>query len=104
VVQAAVPNRDVGFVRPGIEARVKVDAYPFQQFGTLPARVRTVVPGLGTDNSFTVTLDLLSTRLSGGDRDLPLFPGLEVEAELLTGRQRLISRLLAPGSAPRAAK
>jgi len=100
VVQAAVPNRDVGFVRPGIEARIKIDAYPFQQFGTLPARVRTVVPGLGNDNSFTVTLDLLATRISDDERALPLFPGLEVEAELLTGRQRLISRLFAPG-APR---
>lgn len=104
VVQAAVPNRDVGFVRPGIEARIKVDAYPFQQFGTLPARVRTVVPGMGNDNSFTVTLDLLSTRISSSERELPLFPGLEVEAELLTGRQRLITRLLAPGAAPKAAK
>ena len=98
VVQAAIPNRDVGFVRPGIDARIKVDAYPFQQFGTLPARVRTVVPGLGNDNSFTVTLDLLSSRIADADRVLPLFPGLEVEAELLTGRQRLISRLFAPGS------
>jgi len=104
VVQAAVPNRDVGFVRPGIEARIKVDAYPFQQFGTLPARVRTVVPGMGNDSSFTVTLDLLSSRISSSDSELPLFPGLEVEAELLTGRQRLITRLLSPGAAPRAVK
>lgn len=104
VVQAAVPNRDVGFVRPGIEARIKIDAYPFQQFGTLPARVRTVVPGLGNDNSFTVTLDLLATRIADADRVLPLFPGLEVEVELLTGRQRLMSRLFAPGSPRRRAE
>ena len=101
VVEASVPNRDVGFVTPGTQARIKVDAYPFQQFGTLPARVRTVVPGLGDDNSFTVTLELLQTRIAVSDRALPLFPGLTVEAELLTARQRLITRLLAAGAARR---
>ena len=98
VVEASVSNRDVGFVTPGIDARIKVDAYPFQQFGTLAARVRTVVPGLGNDNSFTVTLDLLENRISASDRELPLFPGLAVDAELLTARQRIITRLLAAGS------
>ena len=94
VVEAAVPNRDVGFVKPGIEGRVKVDAYPFQQFGTLRARVRTVLPGLGRDNNFTVRLDLLETRLAAGDTALPLFPGLAVDAELFTSRQRLITMIL----------
>jgi len=98
VVEASVSNRDVGFVKPGIDARIKVDAYPFQQFGTLAARVRTVVPGTGNDNSFTVTLDLLESRISASDRELPLFPGLAVDAELLTARQRIITRLLSAGS------
>lgn len=99
IVEATVPNRDVGFVRPGIEARIKVDAYPFQQFGTLPARVRSVLPGLGSQNNFTVRLDLLQTRISTRNGDLPIFPGLAVEAELLTSQQRLISLLLEPGAA-----
>lgn len=92
IVEAEVPNRDVAFVRPGIEGRIKVDAYPFHEFGTLPARVLTVLPGLGTDNSFTVRLELLQTTL--GSQRLPLFPGLAVEAELLTARRRLLDLLL----------
>jgi multidrug resistance efflux pump len=94
VVEAAVSNRDVGFVKPGIEGRVKVEAYPFQQFGTLRGRVRTVLPGLGRDNNFIVRLELLETRLSAGDTPLPLFPGLAVDAELFTSRQRLITMIL----------
>jgi len=94
VVEAAVPNSDVGFVRAGIDGRVKVDAYPFQQFGTLPARVRTVLPGLGRDNNFTIRLDLLQTTIASRDGDLPIFPGLAVEAELMTVRQRLINLVL----------
>ncbi len=104
IVEAAVPNRDVGFVRPGIEGRVKVDAYPFQQFGTLRARVRTVLPGLGRDNNFTVRLELLDATFAAGGTTLPLFPGLAVDAELFTSRQRLVNLILGPGavSAPAA--
>ena len=98
VVEAAVPNRDVGFVKPGIEGRVKVDAYPFQQFGTLRARVRTVLPGLGRDDHFTVRLELLDATFAAGGATLPLFPGLAVDAELFTSRQRLINLILGPGA------
>jgi multidrug efflux pump subunit AcrA (membrane-fusion protein) len=97
VVEAAVPNSDVGFVRAGVDGRIKVDAYPFQQFGTLPGRVRTVLPGLGRDNNFTVRLDLLQSKIASGDGDLPLFPGLAVQIELLTVRRRLISLVLESG-------
>lgn len=93
LVEAAVSNRDIGFVRSGIEGRVKVDAYPFQQFGTLPVRVRSVLPGLGRENNFTVRLELLRNTIGGVD-GLPLFPGLAVEAELMTSRQRLIQLVL----------
>lgn len=99
VVEAAVPNRDVGFVKPGIEGRVKVDAYPFQQFGTLRARVRTVLPGLGRDNNFTIRLELLDATFAAGGTTLPLFPGLAVDVELFTSRQRLIHLMLGPSAA-----
>ena len=101
VVEAAVPNRDVGFVKPGIEGRIKVDAYPFQQFGTLKARVRSVLPGLGSQNHFTVKLELLETKMATRTGDLPIFPGLAVEAELLTASQRLINLLLEPSAIAR---
>lgn len=103
VVEADVPNRDVAFVRPGIEGRIKVDAYPFHEFGTLAARVQTVLPALGTDNSFTVKLQLLDTSIGTRGERLPLFPGLAVQAELLTAKRRLLDLLLesrAPAARP----
>lgn len=93
VVEADVPNRDVAFVKQGIDGRIKVDAYPFHEFGTLPARVLTVLPGLGTDNSFTVRLQLLETTLGARGERLPIFPGLAVQADLMTARRRLLDVL-----------
>ena len=39
-------NRDVGFAKPGQEAQVRVDAFPFTQFGSIPGRLKSV----GTDS------------------------------------------------------
>ncbi|QPN69369.1 HlyD family efflux transporter periplasmic adaptor subunit [Synechococcus sp. CBW1108] len=39
-------NRDVGFARPGQEAQVRVDAFPFTQFGSIPGRLKAI----GTDS------------------------------------------------------
>ena len=35
-------NRDVGFAKPGQEAQIRVDAFPFTQFGSIPGRLKRV--------------------------------------------------------------
>jgi pyruvate/2-oxoglutarate dehydrogenase complex dihydrolipoamide acyltransferase (E2) component len=94
IVEASATNKDVGFVRPGVEARVKVDAFPFQEFGTARARVTKVLPAVGSTSSFTVVLELVDQKLTSASGDHHLFPGLSVQADLITGRQRLIQLLL----------
>ena len=94
IVEASATNKDVGFVRPGVEARIKVDAFPFQQFGTARARVSKVLPAVGNNASFIVQLELIDQKLSVGGTDYHLFPGLTVQADLITGRQRLLDILM----------
>jgi multidrug resistance efflux pump len=94
MVEASATNEDIGFVRPGVEARIKVDAFPFQQFGTARARVSKVLPGVGTNSSFVVHLDLFDQALRVDGAEHRLFPGLTVQADLVTGRERLIDVLL----------
>ena len=31
-----IPNMDIGFVKPGQEARVRIDAFPFARYGDVP--------------------------------------------------------------------
>jgi len=94
MVEASATNQDVGFVHPGVEARVKVDAYPYQQFGTARARVTKLLPAVGSNASFVVQLELLDQKLSVDGTDYHLFPGLSVQADLITGRQRLLDILM----------
>ncbi len=94
IVEASATNQDVGFVRPGVEARVKVDAFPYQQFGTARARVSKLVPAVGSNASFVVQLELIDQKLSVGGTDYNLFPGLSVQVDLITGKQRLLDILM----------
>src|SRR5262245_24731788 len=92
-VETSVANKDIGFVRPGVIARIKVDAFPYQEYGTARARVTKVLPAAGT-SAFVVQLDLLDQVLIAEGREHRLFPGLTVQADLVTGRQRLLDVLL----------
>jgi len=94
MVETTATSKDVGSVRPGVEARIKVDAYPFQQYGTARAQVVKVRPAGGANASFVVQLDLLDQSLTVDGTEHRLFPGLTVQADLVTGRQRLLDVLL----------
>jgi hemolysin D len=93
-VEAKVTNRDVGFLQPGVEARIKVDAFPFQQFGTARARVSKVLPAVGSNTSFIVQLEMLDQKLIVNGAEYNLFPGLTVHADLITGRRRMLEVLM----------
>lgn len=92
-VLAHLANKDVGFVRPGGLARVKVDAYPYAQFGTLEARVTRVFPD-PEGPTFVVKLALSRATIDVHGVAAPLFPGLQVHVDLLTRERRLADMLL----------
>ena len=78
-VAAKVPESDIGRIRVGQSASVRVDAYPDQRF---EARVREIAPrAVKTDNvtSFEVELDLI-----GPAPDLRI--GMTVDVNFQTGR------------------
>jgi HlyD family secretion protein len=94
MVEANIPDKDIGFVRQGIDALVKVDAFPYQQFGTARARVAKVLPAFGGNAGFVVQLSLLDRKLTAAGADHYLFPGLSVQVDLITREQRLLEALM----------
>ena len=41
-IECYLPNQDIGFVKPGPEAVVKIESFPFTRYGTINARVTRV--------------------------------------------------------------
>ncbi len=99
-IEARVANKDIGFVREGQEAVIKVEAFDFTRYGVVDGRVRK----LSRDAFATptgervylahVTLTARAVQVDG--RRTPLAAGMAVTTEIRTGRRRLIEFLLSP--------
>jgi len=98
--EVMLENKDIGFVRVGDTAAIKLDTFPFTRHGTLPATVTRVSPDAieheqrGPLYAVTLTLDARTIEVDGQPQ--PLRPGMALSAEVRTGSRRVIGFLLSP--------
>ena len=92
-VEAVISDRDIAAVKPEMTARIKINAYDFREFGTIPAQVREVTPQLDRPGEFKVVLDLLQNKLTQNGETIKLQPGLTVQVEMQTEKKRLLQLL-----------
>lgn len=96
-VEATVHNKDIGLIELGLPAKLKLDAYPFQKFGVVPARVSGIERSGG---DYRVTLDPERTTIAVRGSIRPLRDGLALTAEIRTDQQTMLSMLLRPFQKP----
>jgi hemolysin D len=100
LVEAIVDNQDIGFVKEGQTAEIKVEAFPFTRYGMLHGRVVQVSNDAKQDDKlgliFTAEIALPRETMQIDGRPIHLTPGMAVTAEIKTGRRRIISYLLSP--------
>ena len=109
-IRALIRNRDVGFVKPGQAAIVKIDAFPFTRYGTTEGVVEGVSldavgeggPGApdGTPDEFTAgylaRIALTRPALEIDGTVVPLRPGMQAAVDIRTGRRRMLEYVVAP--------
>ena len=120
VVETEVENRDVGFIRVGQAVSVKVQAFPFTEFGVLHGSITSISSDAVTSQAgggahsegvrapvFVARIALDRAAMMVGDCDhagtpssrckaVPLTPGMALQAEIKTGRRRIIDYMLSP--------
>ena len=120
-IEAMISNRDIGFVRSGQEAEIKIDTFNFTRYGLLHGQVLSVSQdavirdrqqdrsndrALGTQNdtsepkgqelNYTARISLDHTRMQIDDRVVNLSPGMATTVEIKTGSRTMLSYLLSP--------
>ncbi len=124
-VEALVANLDIGFIKPGQDAVIKIDAFPFTRFGALHGKVVNIAsaaiseqdakralanataaanvapeapsaPGQAESFVFPVTLSLDEKAMKIDDATIPLTPGMTATVEIRTNSRRVIDYLLSP--------
>jgi hemolysin D len=98
--EVALENKDIGFVKVGQQAEVKLETFPFTRYGTVPATVTRIsadaVPDEKRGALFMATLKLDKSAMTVDGRAIRLSPGMNLTAEVKTGKRRAISYLLNP--------
>lgn len=98
--EAWVPNKDIGFVREGQRAEVKVETFPFTKYGVIDAEVVDLSRDAIADESqglvYAARVRLDRAHIRVAEKDVQLSPGMAVAVEIKTGKRRIIEFLLAP--------
>ncbi|MCB1852830.1 MAG: HlyD family type I secretion periplasmic adaptor subunit [Gammaproteobacteria bacterium] len=99
-VEALVENRDIGFLRTGQHAEVKVDAFPYTRYGVIDAVLSHLSSDALNDERqglvYRARITLSKSRIQVDGNWVELAPGMRVTAEVKTGKRRLIEFFLAP--------
>lgn len=117
IADVAISSADIGFIKPGDDAIVKVDAFPFQKHGWLEGKLRSISQDSGTSqvkssqDSVAAALGRTSTpdgafhRAQVTIKDLnlrkvpegvQLIAGMTVSAEIKVGARSVIGFFLYP--------
>ncbi len=103
-LEAEVSPQDIGKVQLGAEARIKLNAFPFQKHGTLDGKVRNISEDTlqkstnqpGVDPSYYRAKLVVAGNLDNVKDNFRLIPGMECQVEIKVGRRRIIEFVIYP--------
>lgn len=102
------PSRAIGFIREGQDVRLQLQAFPYQRFGSVAGKVKTVsgtvigpseiaIPGLQIHEPvFRVRVSLAAEEIDAYGQHHALQPGMLLAAEVVLDRQSLLRWLFDP--------
>lgn len=99
VGEILLANRNIGQVRPGLEVKIKFDAYAYQSYGLGKGKIISVSPTpeeIGGNSFYKVVTQMDKDFLVKGKKNYRLFAGLTFLGEVVVERQRIIDVFLRP--------
>jgi len=100
VLSASLPNQEAGFVKTGMPVQVKLDAYPYQNYGIVSGKVTSISPDTKPDERlgavYRVEVSLAQSYLTANHQNIKLKAGETATAEIIIRRRRIADLLLDP--------
>jgi membrane fusion protein, adhesin transport system len=96
--EVRVQPTDIGFVKKGEDARLKLGTYDFMRYGTITGKVVMVSSFSSLDEKsnpyFKVVVSIPQNFV--GDKEKTIEPGMTVQADIITDRQSVLKYLFRP--------
>jgi hemolysin D len=100
IIKATVLNKDIGFVKKGMKAIVKIDTYNFQKYGLIDGMVTYVSNDAIEDKKlgpvYEVHIKPKKDYLFHNGKKLKLEPGMSSRVEIKVGKRRVIEFFIYP--------
>ena len=97
VVEAKVSTKDRGLIWIGLPVVIKVTAYDYAVYGGIDGTLEDISADSLTDKDgrqyYRLRISLKSNNLG---KDQPLYPGMTVEANIISGKKSILHTLLKP--------
>lgn len=100
LIETRIRPQDIAFLRPNLEAVVRLTAYDYTLYGTLKAKVEHIGADTIT-NERGETFYMVRARtdratLEKDGRSLPIIPGMVANVDILTGKKTVLAYLAKP--------
>jgi HlyD family secretion protein len=100
VLSASLPNQEAGFVKTGMPVQVKLDAYPYQDYGVVTGKVVSISPDAKPDERlgavYRVEVALQRNYVSANHQTVRFKAGETAAADIIIRRRRIADILLDP--------
>lgn len=94
-MECYVKNMDIADINKGMRAEVKLEAYPYNKFGTVDAEVTYISPSSFQSEQLG-NVYLVKLKLNNTNENINLFTGLTGTAEIKTGKRTVMEYFLDP--------
>ncbi|MDZ8104515.1 MAG: HlyD family efflux transporter periplasmic adaptor subunit [Nostoc sp. DedQUE12a] len=100
LLEVKILNRDIGFVRQGMRAKVKMATFPFQEFGTVDGEVIQVSPNAIVDKElglvFPTRIKLSKHAVNVRGQEVEFTPGMAATGEIVTRKKSVLTFITEP--------
>lgn len=100
LVDCKISTRDIGYVKVGDSAQVKVTAYEFTRYGMIDGKVFEISASTFTNKDglpyYKAKVSLEKNYVGDDPRYNHLKPGMTVQVDIVTGKKSVIAYLLKP--------
>jgi adhesin transport system membrane fusion protein len=108
LIEAKIQPKDVAFLRPGLDAMVKVSAYDYSIYGSLSGKLEQISPDTLRDERsnaaragindvyYKVIIRTNSATLERDGKEFAIIPGMTTTIQIKTGKKTILEYLLKP--------
>ncbi|MCB0662320.1 MAG: HlyD family efflux transporter periplasmic adaptor subunit [Saprospiraceae bacterium] len=90
---ALIPYSESGKVEPGATVHIKLEGYPYKEYGVLKTTVQTLAPIASEEKGYEITFQLADNLKTTYGKVIPFKQEMKGNADIITEKRSLLERL-----------